>query len=175
MAEEQLWIAAECGNLNQISQALKQGADINAQNKNDDGWTALHYASHEGLDETVEFLIRKCNANVNACSFNGRTSLHIACNRQNRKVIERLLLGGANANLQQLTDGNTPIHILTKFSNDFDLIKLLLPFSQNSLRVQNAQGLLPYQMASNNDIRQLLLPHAQETYTKEINTHITST
>jgi ankyrin repeat protein len=73
--------------------------DINASNIHDEGWTALHYAAHEGLDETVEFLIRKCNANVNVTSTNGRTPLHIACNRQNRKVIERLLLGGANANL----------------------------------------------------------------------------
>jgi ankyrin repeat protein len=34
-------------------------------NPNDDGWTALHYASHEGLDDMVEHLIRKFGADVN--------------------------------------------------------------------------------------------------------------
>jgi ankyrin repeat protein len=58
-----------------------EGVDINTPNVNDDGWIALHYASHEGLDEVVEALIRKFGADVNAITSNGRTALHIACNR----------------------------------------------------------------------------------------------
>jgi len=54
------------------------GVDVNASNPNDDGWTALHYASHEGLDQVVEQLIRKFNADVNKMTANGRTALHIA-------------------------------------------------------------------------------------------------
>ena len=98
--EEQLWVAAENGNNDEIITLFERGVNINAPNKSDDGWCALHYASHEGLDTTVELLLRKCNANVNILTSNGRTSLHIACNRLNRKVIERLLLAGANANIQ---------------------------------------------------------------------------
>lgn len=33
-----------------IAHLILMGADVNAQNPNDEGWTALHYASHEGLD-----------------------------------------------------------------------------------------------------------------------------
>lgn len=55
------------------------GVNVNQQNQNDDGWNALHYASHEGLDQVVEQLIRKFNANVNQLTYNGRTALHIAC------------------------------------------------------------------------------------------------
>lgn len=33
-------------------------------NLSDDGWTALHYASHEGHDHLVEYLLREFNANV---------------------------------------------------------------------------------------------------------------
>ena len=98
--EEQLWIAAETGNLASISHLILQGVNINAANQNDDGWTALHYASHEGLDDVVEQLIRKFGADANVLTANGRTALHIACNRQQKKVIERLLLAGANANIQ---------------------------------------------------------------------------
>ena len=76
--EEQLWLAAETGNLAQISHLILAGVDVNASNPNDDGWTALHYASHEGLDQVVEQLIRKFNADVNKMTANGRTALHIA-------------------------------------------------------------------------------------------------
>ena len=39
--------------------------DVNAGNMEDDGWTALHYAAHEGFENIVELLIRKFDANVN--------------------------------------------------------------------------------------------------------------
>jgi ankyrin repeat protein len=73
--------------------------DVNLANQADDGWTALHYASHESHDHLVEHLLRQFNAEVDIMSSNGRTPLHVACNRLNKKVIERLLLAGANANL----------------------------------------------------------------------------
>jgi len=134
--------------------------DVNAANPNDDGWTALHYASHEGLDHVVEQLIRKFNANVNQLTSNGRNALHIACTQQNKGVIERLLLAGANANVKVRSDGNTPLHILARFSGGsgigLDLIKLLLPFSQESLNIPNKNGLLPYQMTPYQNIRDLL-------------------
>lgn len=33
-----------------ISKMLDKGVHVDAANAADDGWTALHYASHEGLD-----------------------------------------------------------------------------------------------------------------------------
>ena len=33
---------------------MLQGIYINVANPNDEGWTALHYASHEGQDTVVE-------------------------------------------------------------------------------------------------------------------------
>jgi ankyrin repeat protein len=57
------------------------GVNVNCKNSNDDGWAAIHYASHEGLDLVVEHLIRRLGANVNLLTDNGRSALHIACNR----------------------------------------------------------------------------------------------
>ena len=77
-------------------------------------------------------MLRQHNANVNQLSANGRTALHIACTQQHKAVIERLLLAGASANIKSKVDGNTPLHILARFSgsqSNADLIKLLLPFS----------------------------------------------
>lgn len=146
--EEQLWRAAEYGNIAMISHCVLQGADINSANPNDDGWTALIYASHEGLSDIVEALIRKFGADVNKQSISGKTALHVACTRLNRSVIERLLLAGINANIQQSQDGCTPLHILAKFSSDEELIKLLLPFTQHSLVIKNKQGLFPHQLSN---------------------------
>jgi ankyrin repeat protein len=33
-----------------ISHLVLQGVDINTANLNDEGWTALHYAAHEGYE-----------------------------------------------------------------------------------------------------------------------------
>ena len=68
------------------------------------GWYPLHLASHEGLDELVEFLIRKHGAQANQRESNlqGRTSLMLACMGGHKKVVERLLLAGANASLDCL-------------------------------------------------------------------------
>jgi len=112
-----LWFAAENGMIEVVKSVLKnKGVDVNASNANDEGWTALHYASNEGHESIVECLIRDFNAEVNCMSLRGRTPLHIACNRLNKKVIERLLLAGADANIQQTCDGNTPMHIAAKYS-----------------------------------------------------------
>ena len=126
------------------------GVNVNAQNFSDDGWAALHYAAHEGLDHLVEHLIRKLDANVDLQTSNGRTALHIACTQQHRAVIERLLLAGANANIKTRADGNTPLHILSRYctsSSNQDLITLILPFSQESLTIKNRNGYTPAELS----------------------------
>mmetsp|Transcript_26859 Transcript_26859/g.25911 ORF Transcript_26859/g.25911 Transcript_26859/m.25911 type:complete len:119 (-) Transcript_26859:13-369(-) len=115
--EDQLWMAAENGQMDPLQHLLSNNlVDPNITNQNDEGWTALHYASNEGHDQIVECLLRTFNAEVDIKSSNGRTPLHVACNRMNKKVIERLLLAGADANMKQRSDGNTPIHIVAKYA-----------------------------------------------------------
>ena len=42
----------------------------------------------------------------------GETALHLACREGHKAVIERLLLARANANICDVLQGNTPLHIL---------------------------------------------------------------
>lgn len=47
-ADELLWSSSETGDLDTIQQLISSGVNVNASNPNDEGWTALHYAAHEG-------------------------------------------------------------------------------------------------------------------------------
>lgn len=72
----------------------------------------------------------------------------LACIKGHKRVIERLLLAGANANLACQRFGNTALHYVAMLGLDqsdlaFDLIELLQPFTQQSLQALNAQGQTP--------------------------------
>ena len=58
----------------------------------------------------------------------------LACIRGHKRVIERLLLAGANANLVCQRYGNTALHYVASLGQDepdltFDLVELLQPFT----------------------------------------------
>ncbi len=61
-----------------------------------------------------------------------------ACKGGHKSVIERLLLAGANANLQR-KDGSTVMHLLAR-KGQVDLIELMMPFA--SLGARDADGRL---------------------------------
>ena len=79
------------------------------------GWTPLHYASHLGEYNLVEILIRTYeSSSLNAGEpQNLNTPLMLACMQHKKNVIERLLLAGANCNLQNKR-GETALHVLAK-------------------------------------------------------------
>ena len=85
------------------------------------------------------------------------TPIMLACEKLQKNVIERLLLAGANCNLQNKI-GETNLHILAKINkkNSIDLIKLLMPFSKESLNLRNEKGRLPYEEALDSSIKDLL-------------------
>jgi len=50
------------------------------------------------------------------------------------------------------------LHILAKINkkNSIDLIKLLMPFSKDSLTIRNEKGKLPYEECNDSSIKDLL-------------------
>ena len=60
----------------------------------------MHLAAKNGHVEMAEWLIRKLNSNVNLTNMEGKTPLHLACEKGNKQIIERLLLARAHPNIQ---------------------------------------------------------------------------
>ena len=67
--------AIEKGDIEAVQQHLVAGADVNAKDEN--GWTALHYAAVNGHKEIAELLIDN-GAEVNAKDNSGYTPLYFA-------------------------------------------------------------------------------------------------
>lgn len=73
-----------------IMEALQKGADINAKDNDNDGMTALMYASEDGNLGIVDLLIAN-GADVNAKDNNGWTALMFASFDDNLEVATLLI------------------------------------------------------------------------------------
>ena len=97
-ASRSLIDAAKTGKLSAVERALKQGADIEATDK-EYGSTALIWATYGGHRRIVELLLQK-GANPNAANIEGRTSLFFAANKGNERIVKILLEVGADPSVQ---------------------------------------------------------------------------
>lgn len=71
----------------------------------------LHQYSHAGNLTNLEYLITKCNVDVNACDHKGRTPLFYAVERGHTKVVVALTVThNANVNARDPTRMWTPLH-----------------------------------------------------------------
>lgn len=64
---------------------------MNEKNKFDEGWTALHYAVHEGNFELVKLLVENYKTEMNQLSTTDKTPLHLACVKGEKTLIEYLI------------------------------------------------------------------------------------
>lgn len=122
---EELWEAAEAGDVAKISQLLEprctnpyfnedkhrpskelSSADINSTGI--ENRTALHCAVYENKAEAVKALV-KYGAALDVCTIHRRTPLHIACILGQDAICGVLLDAGAMVNVQDF-EKNTPAH-----------------------------------------------------------------
>ncbi|MBI4654475.1 MAG: ankyrin repeat domain-containing protein [Nitrospirae bacterium] len=89
---EDLRDAVKEGNITRVRTSIDKGADINA--KDNDGFTALMFASYSGHTDIVEVLLAK-GADVNAESNDGLTALMSASSKGHTDIVEVLLAKGA--------------------------------------------------------------------------------
>ncbi|WP_370274077.1 ankyrin repeat domain-containing protein [Wolbachia endosymbiont of Phyllotreta cruciferae] len=80
-----LHLAARLGNLKEVENLLREGADVNV--KNDKGKTPLHFAAESGYQQVVQALLDK-GANVNAKDKDGKTPLDLTTNEEIRTLLE---------------------------------------------------------------------------------------
>lgn len=89
--------AAKQDDVLKIQKLLKEGAGINAQDKN--GCTALYFASDQDHVAVVNVLLA-AGADVNAQSKRGYTALHAASYKGHAAAVSALLAAGADVNAQ---------------------------------------------------------------------------
>ena len=74
-----------------MTQLIRDGADVNMRQAEANGWTALHLAAAHGGADVCEFLVANCSADPNASSNNGGTPLHYAAYNGHAAVVRRLV------------------------------------------------------------------------------------
>jgi ankyrin repeat protein len=102
-----------------IMEALQKGADINAKDNDNDGWTTLMYASGIGYLDIAELIIAK-GVDVNAKDKDGKTALMFASEEGNLDVANLLIEKGADVNAKHI-DGKTAL----MYAKSKDMISLL--------------------------------------------------
>jgi ankyrin repeat protein len=98
-------LAAKVGNEN-ILRMLDRNFINDKDNK---GYTPLHYAVEYGHVKAAKFLI-EAGVSINEQDNNGITALHIAVNNKSIELIDLLILWGANVNCMD-NRSNTPLSI----------------------------------------------------------------
>ena len=104
---------------------INHGANVNA--RDDDQWTALHYAAMRSNIDGINLLLDK-GADIHLVDNNNATPLMLTCYRNDINSTRVLLERGANLTIPDC-DGNTCLHYATK-NLDIDMIKLLFEYGQ---------------------------------------------
>lgn len=105
--ERGIWYAAQYNDLDRVKTLLSNGVAATMQDSA--GYTALHYAARNGHTEICRTLLEN-GAAVNAKTRCGRaTALHRAASQCHLRVVELLLMFGANPDLKD-ADDHTPLH-----------------------------------------------------------------
>ena len=134
---------------------LKQGADINAQDKH--GWTPLHHAAWNNAAATAEVLLKQ-SADIHATNKNGWTPLHWGALNNAADTAEVLLKNGADVNAKN-KDGDTPLHHAARNSN-YITAEVLLKNGAD-VNAKNKDGDTPLHWAEKANMKLLLRRHGE--------------
>lgn len=104
--EEELHVAIEQGNLEQVRILNSNGVSANAEFQA--GWRPLMFSVAQGEVQVARYLLEK-GAMPDAANLHGRTALHFAAKYGNRELCRLLVEFGASLDLQEVTHGGTPL------------------------------------------------------------------
>ena len=140
--ETPLYVAAEKGEVEMARALIAKGADAKALTPN--GETVLHAASMIESAALMTELIA-AGADVNAANKDGETALQWAALTGTFLAVKALADAGADLNVQDVRQGNTPLHAAVSH-DDIVLIHYLLSRNVRT-DIRNNQGLTAFELA----------------------------
>lgn len=121
----------------------RRSTNVNA--KDEDQYTALHWAAQTG-DEAITRLLLDRGAAINETDGRGRTPAHIACQHGQENVIRVLLSRGADVQVRGKDDW-TALH-LAAWQGHLGIVKLLVKQAGADVDGQTTDGRTPLHLAS---------------------------
>lgn len=135
-------LGAYSGNVDILKMLINKGADVNA--KTNDGWTAVHFATHEVQTEFLEYLLNNGAKIDEKEAEHGSTALHIAAKNDYLDFVELLLNYGAD--IDSTDDrGRTALNIATKEGNN-RIVRALLEYGCD-IKNQSKKSFTPFESA----------------------------
>lgn len=151
---ENLLVAADKGNVDEILELLLKGSDVNAHNY--DGVTALMYASQNGHLDAVKILVYN-GANINAHPFDGTTALIAATRFGYYKVMDYLIQQGAAINAKD-DDSSTALFYASVYGYFIPADMLLFYGADYKCATKDSSdALIAASFYGNKDIAELLI------------------
>lgn len=92
------------------------------------GGTALHWAAFYGCEQATCYILAWENIDINQADNEGLTPLHLGCMSGNSRVVKRLLIKGANA---ELYDKKDQLPVTIAIENQFNNLERMLTEKNN--------------------------------------------
>jgi ankyrin repeat protein len=151
--QKTLIYAVQRGRIAAVRKTLKEGG--NSNERDEKGWTPLHWAAQEGLLAITRLLIQK-GADVNVSDDLGFTPLYIAAAAGHRAVTGELLAAGASPNLRNPSDGNgTALHAACSWGRS-KVVNELLKSPTVKINLKDDDGKTPLAYAVEAGNKQIL-------------------
>lgn len=134
--------------LEQVKEAIKQGADVNARHEM--GWTPLMIAALSNNNPEIIKALIKAGADINAQDNFGSTPLMFAASRnKNPEVISALLHAGSDVNARK-ENGWTALMRAARHNENSDVITVLLDAGADPT-LKDANGKTAFDLAKENE------------------------
>lgn len=127
-----LHFAVKGGNLEVVKAMIELGCDVNQAThpyrcRDENGWTALHFACDLGAEKIVHLLVSK-GANVDVLNANGETACALAAEHGHSSIVRYLI--GERAHVNASRRGLTLVQWAI-YRGDFELVSYLVSMGAN--------------------------------------------
>lgn len=146
-----LHVAVQAKQIEMVKALIKREIDVN--NKNTDGETALHLAiQNESLE--ISKVLLESGAGVNLTDRDDYSPLHLASKINNLEFSSLLISHGASPNFRTF-NGDSPIHLAASVGN-LKIVNYLLNNKLNDVHIVNNDGSTPLHLAWENGHLQIV-------------------